>query len=116
GGSAIETLSRSRGRGFQNRIFPGFDGGTSPLATPVGSRCPPDSGGRCASLPNFSRTANRFRNPCNICMISPMFKTNLLRLLTVSWCFGWTANALAQSPEQADPLRLPGYSTPCGQR
>jgi len=34
----------------------GFDGGTSPRATPVGSRCPPDSGGRCVSLPNLFRT------------------------------------------------------------
>ena len=33
GGSAIETQSKSRERGFQSRIFAGFAVGTSPRAT-----------------------------------------------------------------------------------
>src|SRR5262245_29189408 len=88
GGSAIETQSRSRGRGFPNQIFAGFDDGTSPRATPVGSHCPPDSGGRCASLPNFFHT---------------LLTSRVIPLVVLVAAFGG-AMAIGQTPSRVSVL------------
>src|SRR5262245_27798833 len=55
GGSAIETQSKSRERGFQSHVPPKVAGGNLPSRDPIGSRCPPDSGGRECSSPDPGR-------------------------------------------------------------